>query len=68
MKADQINTANQTKLQLIDEAELKITLFEHKVRLGMATNSEKTTLRAWEMYSVKLNDIDISTVPDIDWL
>ncbi|HGJ5883701.1 tail fiber assembly protein [Arsenophonus sp.] len=65
MKADQINTANQTKHQLIDEAESKITLLDRKVRLGMATNSEKTALRAWEMYSVKLNDID--TAPDIDW-
>ncbi|WP_339053374.1 tail fiber assembly protein [Arsenophonus endosymbiont of Crataerina pallida] len=67
MKADQINTANQTKLHLIDEAETKITLLERKVRLGMATNSEKTALRAWEMYSVKLNDIDTATAPEIDW-
>ncbi|WP_310510931.1 tail fiber assembly protein [Arsenophonus sp.] len=67
MKADQINTANQTKHQLIDEAESKITLLERKVRLGMATNSEKTALRAWEMYSVKLNDVNTSTAPDIDW-
>ncbi|MFS1583635.1 MAG: tail fiber assembly protein [Candidatus Arsenophonus phytopathogenicus] len=67
MKADQINTANQTKHQLIDEAESKITLLDRKVRLGMATNSEKTALRAWEMYSVKLNDIDTTTAPDIDW-
>lgn len=67
MKADQINTANQTKLHLIDEAETKITLLERKVRLGMATNSEKTALRAWEMYNVKLNDIDTDSAPDIDW-
>ncbi|HGJ5865739.1 tail fiber assembly protein [Arsenophonus nasoniae] len=67
MKADQINTANQTKHQLINEAESKITLLERKVRLGMATNSEKTALRAWEMYSVKLNDIDPASAPDIDW-
>ncbi|MFS1564031.1 MAG: tail fiber assembly protein [Candidatus Arsenophonus phytopathogenicus] len=67
IKADQINTANQTKHQLIDEAESKITLLDRKVRLGMATNSEKTALRAWEMYSVKLNDIDTTTAPDIDW-
>ncbi|MFS1564298.1 MAG: tail fiber assembly protein [Candidatus Arsenophonus phytopathogenicus] len=61
------NAGNQTKHQLIDEAESNITLLERKVRLGMATNSEKTALRAWEMYSVKLNDIDTTTAPDIDW-
>ncbi|WP_339053593.1 tail fiber assembly protein [Arsenophonus endosymbiont of Crataerina pallida] len=33
----------------------------------MATNSEKTALRAWEMYSVKLNDTDTATAPEIDW-
>lgn len=44
MKADQINTANQTKHQLIDEAESNIKLVDRKVRLGMATNSEKTSL------------------------
>ncbi|WP_334468134.1 tail fiber assembly protein [Arsenophonus sp. PmNCSU2021_1] len=30
-------------------------------------NSKKTALRAWEMYSVKLNDIDTATAPEIDW-
>ncbi|WP_119711548.1 tail fiber assembly protein [Arsenophonus endosymbiont of Aleurodicus floccissimus] len=67
VKADQINNANQTKLQLIDEAQSKITLLDRKVRLGMATNSEKTALRAWEMYSVKLNNIDTTTALDIEW-
>lgn len=67
MKADQINTANQTKHQLIEEAESNITLLDRKVRLGIATNSEKLALRDWEMYSVKLNDIDTTSAPEIDW-
>nr|CBA75229.1 phage tail fiber assembly protein [Arsenophonus nasoniae] len=67
VKAAQINTANEKKLQLINEAEQIINPLERKVRLGMGNDIDASTLREWEIYSVKLNDIDTSIAPDIDW-
>lgn len=51
------------------QAENKIAPLARAVRLGMATEEEKTTLTQWETYSVLLNRVDISTAPDrdIDW-
>ncbi|MDE9556619.1 tail fiber assembly protein [Xenorhabdus bovienii] len=49
------------------EADDHFSLLEHKQRLAMATDREIALLREWEIYSVKLTDIDTSTAPDIAW-
>ncbi|HGJ5862945.1 MAG TPA: tail fiber assembly protein [Arsenophonus nasoniae] len=67
VKAAHITTADDNKLQFINEAEHIINRLERKVRLGMGNDIDASTLREWEIYSVKLNDIDTSIAPDIDW-
>lgn len=67
-KEQLIAEAEQQKQSLADEAEENITLLERKVRLRMATAAEKNLLAAWEIYSIKVADIDTSQAPDINWL
>ncbi|HHR6131444.1 TPA: tail fiber assembly protein [Providencia alcalifaciens] len=66
-KEQLIAEAEMQKQLLADEAEKNITILERKVRLGMATDDEKDLLTAWEIYSIKIADIDTSLAPDIDW-
>ncbi|CAG9418858.1 TPA: tail fiber assembly protein [Providencia alcalifaciens] len=66
-KEQLIAESEQQKQLLADEAEKNITILERKVRLGMATDDEKDLLTAWEVYSIKIADIDTSLAPDIDW-
>ncbi|HHR5847365.1 TPA: tail fiber assembly protein [Providencia alcalifaciens] len=62
-----IAESEQQKQSLADEAEKNITILERKVRLGMATGEEIDLLTAWEIYSIKVSDIDTSLAPEIDW-
>lgn len=66
-KEQLIAEAEQQKQLLADEAERNITILERKVRLGMATDEEKDLLTAWEIYSVKVADIDTSLAPYIEF-
>ncbi|MEQ4709685.1 tail fiber assembly protein [Providencia huaxiensis] len=66
-KAMLVEQAEQEKTQRIEEAEQNILILERKVRLGMATDEETELLKQWEIYSVKVSDINTSTAPDIDW-
>lgn len=66
-KAAAIAGVNNEKSQRLEEAEQSILMLERKVRLGMATDDEIELLRLWEIYSVKVSDIDTSTAPDIEW-
>ncbi|HHR6392312.1 TPA: tail fiber assembly protein [Providencia alcalifaciens] len=66
-KEQLIAEAEQQKQLLADEAEKNITILERKVRLNMATDDDKNSLTAWEIYSINVADIDTSTAPDITW-
>ena len=66
-KSSFIAQAESEKAQHLEEAEQHIAMLERKVRLNMATDEEKALLTAWEIYSIKIADIDTSTAPDIDW-
>lgn len=66
-KAMLVEQAKQEKTQRLEEAEQNILMLERKVRLGMATAEEIELLKQWEIYSVKVSDIDTSTAPDIEW-
>lgn len=59
--------AENEKAQRLAEAEQHIMVLERKVRLEMATDEETKLLKKWEIYSIKVADIDTSTAPDIDW-
>lgn len=65
---EQIIAEAEVKKQLCaDDAEKNITILERKVRLNMATDDDKNSLTAWEIYSINIADIDTSTAPDITW-
>lgn len=66
-KAMLVEQAEREKTQRLEEAEQNILMLERKVRLGMATDEEIELLRQWEIYSIKVSDIDTSTAPDIEW-
>ncbi|MEX9215475.1 tail fiber assembly protein [Providencia rettgeri] len=66
-KEECIFLANQQKQSLLNEAEAQITMLERKVRLNMATDDEKDLLTAWEVYSIKVTNINISLASDIEW-
>lgn len=55
---DYIGIAESKKSQLLAEAENIIQLLKRAVRLGMATDKERTRLEAWERYSVLVSRVD----------
>ncbi|MFV8941776.1 tail fiber assembly protein [Moellerella wisconsensis] len=59
--------AEQEKAKRLEEAEQNISMLERKIRLEMATDEEKDQLKQWEIYSIKISDIDTSLAPNIDW-
>ena len=65
--AYEIAVAESQKQSLLAEAEQEIAMLERKVRLNMATDEDKVKLNEWEIYSVKVSDVDTSTAPDITW-
>lgn len=67
VKEDKINSANKQKTELSQEAESRIIQLERKVKLDMASDEEKDLLTAWEIYTVKLDDINPELAPNIEW-
>ncbi|MCZ8805596.1 tail fiber assembly protein [Escherichia albertii] len=55
---DYISIAESKKSQLLAESENTIQLLERAVRLGMATDEERSQLKSWERYSVLLSRVD----------
>ncbi|PHM51745.1 tail fiber assembly protein [Xenorhabdus sp. KK7.4] len=62
-----LQQAESHRQVLLHEAEEQIRQLERRKRLGMATEREVTLLQAWEIYSVRLSDVDCSIAPDIHW-
>ncbi|WPU24073.1 tail fiber assembly protein [Cedecea neteri] len=66
-KADQINTAESTKVLLMRRATESIELIQDAVDLDMATDAEKARLPELKKYRLLLSRVDTSTAPDIEW-
>ncbi|ENU1228406.1 tail fiber assembly protein [Providencia rettgeri] len=66
-KEQYIAEAEMQKQLCAEEAEKNITILERKVRLNMATEADKNSLTAWEIYSIKIADIDTSQAPDVTY-
>lgn len=66
-QASEVAVAESQKQSLLTEAEQAIAMLERKIRLGMATDEDKAKLNEWEIYSVKMSNVDTSTAPDIAW-
>ncbi|HEM7577735.1 TPA: tail fiber assembly protein [Serratia marcescens] len=59
--------AEAKKNELIAEAERVISPLSRAEKHGVATDSEKAALAAWEIYTVLLNRVDLDTAPNIAW-
>ncbi len=57
--AAEVVQAGETLAQLSDEANAAIAPLERAVKLGIATDEEKSRLEAWERYSVLLSRVDV---------
>ncbi|HBO21934.1 MAG TPA: phage tail protein [Providencia sp.] len=66
-KASFVAIADNEKNQRLEEAEQQILMLERKTRLEMATDEEVALLKQWEIYSIKVSDIDTSLAPNIEW-
>ncbi|HHR5899772.1 TPA: tail fiber assembly protein [Providencia alcalifaciens] len=66
-KEQHISEAEMKKQLHAEDAEKNITILERKVKLNIATDDDKNSLTAWEIYSIKIADIDTSLAPDIEW-
>ncbi|SRR5471030_321049 len=62
-----IKNAEVQRSNLLAEAERRITLLERAMRLGVASNAERNTLDALELYTITLSRLDISSAPAISW-
>ncbi|MDC9621379.1 tail fiber assembly protein [Xenorhabdus sp. XENO-7] len=66
-KQHELQQLESQKQSLLHEAEQRIIQLERKTRLDMASNEETSLLREWEIYSVKLIDVDISNIKEFGW-
>ena len=66
-ESELIAQAEETRAQLMAEANQKITPLQDAVDLGMATEAEDVSLTAWRTYRVLLSRVDTSAAPDVDW-
>lgn len=67
IKEAQINSAKKQKAELSQEAESRIIQLERKVKLEMASDDEVGLLKSWEIYTVKLDDVNPELAPEIEW-
>lgn len=67
LKSELIAQAEETRAQLMAEANQKITPLQDASDLDIATEDELAQLKAWKTYRVLLSRVDISSAPDIDW-
>lgn len=65
--AHEVAIAESQKQSLLAEAEQEIAMLERKIRLNMATDTDRAKLTKLEIYSVKVIDTDLITAPDIAW-
>ncbi|HDT3150592.1 TPA: tail fiber assembly protein [Morganella morganii subsp. morganii] len=59
--------AENQKQALLADAEQEIAMLERKIRLNMATDTDREKLTEWEIFSIKVSDTDVSAAPDIIW-
>lgn len=67
IKEAQVHSVQQQKIALSTDAENRIMQLERKIRLDMATDEDKSLLTAWEIFTVKLGDINPQLAPNIEW-
>lgn len=66
-ESELIAQAEETRAQLMAEANLKITPLQAALDVGIATEDELAQLKVWKTYLVLLSRVDISPAPEIVW-
>ncbi|QBY42863.1 tail fiber assembly protein [Arsenophonus nasoniae] len=66
-KNELIKEAENTKIELMQNAAAIITPLQDAIDLNMATDEECKNLMEWKTYRVLLSRIDISIAPNIEW-
>lgn len=64
---DQVAEATGTKAALMAEASAAIAPLQDAVDLDMATPEEVALLKAWKLYRVQVNRVDVNLAPNIVW-
>lgn len=65
--ADLVAQADAQKAAQRAQADSVIAPLQDAVDLGIATPEEVSLLTEWKTYRVRLNRVDTSTAPEIDW-
>lgn len=66
-ESELITQAEETRAQLMSEANQRIIPLQDASDLGIATDEELAQLKAWKTYRVLLSRVDTSTAPYIEW-
>lgn len=65
-KSELLAQAEETRAQLMAEANQKIAPLQAALDVGIATEDELAQLKAWKTYLVLLSRMDTSNAPDIE--
>ena len=66
-KAQLIERAEQQRKMLIAEVTAETEMLRAKLALGRIKDDEKALLNAWLDYLDELEEVDVSTAPDVIW-
>lgn len=66
-KAEFIATAEAEKAFRLEKIVEKTDIWRTQLELGMLKDSDKESLVKWMGYAQTLQDLDLSTAPDIEW-
>ncbi|MFV8770780.1 tail fiber assembly protein [Yersinia enterocolitica] len=64
IKAMNVTQAQAAKTKLISDASDKIEILKDRIDAGQDKTAE---LKLWKSYRIALDDVDVSTAPDIKW-
>ncbi|EEW0968818.1 tail fiber assembly protein [Escherichia coli] len=65
--AANVAAAEQQKVNLLNAANSKISLWQTELQLGIISDDDKATLIAWIGYIKAVQAVDTSTAPDVIW-
>lgn len=64
---ESVTLADMEKSNLLSVAQQTISIWQTELQLSLITDTDKAQLINWLAYIKKLNMIDTSTAPDIEW-
>lgn len=67
MNVAQIKDAEASRRALLAEAQVKISIWQTELQLGIIDNEDKAKLISWLSYIKELQKIDSNAAPDIQW-